>query len=209
MPRQVDIKVCGLTTVEDARIAMDCGADFLGFVLHPASPRFVTAAALSRILDKLPGSPRGIAVFVDEKRKRVEKIASDLGLYAVQLHGDEDAREYADMSVPVWRAVRMYRGAIQPEPASWLATRYVVDAAVSGRYGGTGVRVDWCLAARFAVKFPVMLAGGLTPANVLRAIQVVKPLGVDVASGVEVSPGRKDPARVERFIRAVRRKTDD
>ena len=205
MARYVDIKICGQTTREDARAALDAGADFLGFVLYAKSPRAVTPSALRQILDSLPGRPRAVGVFVNERRAHVETIAADCGLYAVQLHGDERAEEFADMAVPVWRVVRVIEGAVQPAPAAWLAARYLMDASVRGKYGGTGQRADWRESARFAAKYPTMLAGGLTPENVTEAIQRVKPMGVDVVSGVEASPGKKDHGKIERFIQAVRR----
>ena len=204
MSRHMDVKICGLTSIEDARVALDAGADFLGFVLYAKSPRAVTARRLRQIADALPSGARAVAVFVNARRRAVETIARDSRLYAVQIHGDEEAGEFDGMPVPVWRAVRFGAGSWAPAPAAWLAARYVVDAAAPGRYGGSGATADWTAAGGFARKYPVMLAGGLTPGNVLAAIRAVRPLGVDAASGVEAAPGKKDAAKVAAFVNAAR-----
>ena len=204
MSRHMDVKICGLTSREHARVALDAGADFLGFVLYAKSPRAVTARRLREIADALPAGARAVAVFVNARRREIEKIALDCRLYAVQVHGDEKASEFDGLPVPVWRAVRFATGGWTPAPADWLAARYIVDAAAPGQYGGSGATADWAAAGGFARKYPVMLAGGLTPDNVLAAIRAVRPLGVDVASGVEAAPGKKDPAKVAAFVDAAR-----
>lgn len=200
----VDIKICGLTREEDARLAVEEGADFLGFVLYPGSPRFIPATRMARILEKLPGAPVAVAVVVNAPRSEVERLARDLPLAAVQIHGDEPAEEFQNFPVPVWRAVRQEAGHWRPDPATWPAARYVVDAAPPGVYGGSGVTADWASASVLARAVNVMLAGGLTPQNVRAAVTLVQPAGVDVSSGVETAPGRKDPVRLKTFIRAVR-----
>jgi len=204
MPRKTDIKICGLTNLTDARAAWEAGADFLGFVLYRRSPRGITARTLRRIRDRLPAGPRCIGVFVNEPGEEVLRVAADCGLYAVQLHGDEPARDFAQLPLRIWRAVRLARGRSNPAPKSWPADRYVLDAAVPGAYGGTGKLTDWRRAAELAGKHPVMLAGGLTPANVADAIRQVQPMGVDVASGVEKAPGKKDIRKLISFIAAAR-----
>jgi phosphoribosylanthranilate isomerase len=130
-------------------------------------------------------------------------------LYAVQIHGDETAGEFRGAGLTVWRAVRLGGGTYRPDPASWPAERYVVDAAVPGQYGGTGRPADWQAASALARRFPVMLAGGLTPRNVADAVRAVRPVGVDVASGVEIEPGRKDRRKVAAFIGAARQATSE
>ena len=204
MPRTLDIKICGLTNLADARAAQAAGADFLGFVLYRKSPRGISAGTLRRILDHLPGAPRAIGVFVNEAREEVIRIAEDCGLYAVQLHGDEAADAMLPLPVRVWRAVRLGRSRVEPAPKSWPVERYVLDAAAPGLYGGTGRQVDWVRAGAVARKYPLMLAGGLTPENVAEAIRQVRPLGVDVAGGVEKAPGKKDHRKLKAFIAAAR-----
>ncbi len=201
----MDIKICGLTNIDDARAARDAGADFLGFVLYSRSPRGISETALRNIADELDGSCRLVGVFVNELPDRVALIASDCGLCAVQLHGDELHREFAGLPVPVWRSVRLLHDeAPDPAPDQWPAARYVVDSFIPGVYGGTGVKADWGYAAALAKSFPVMLAGGLTRENVAEAIGVVQPVGVDAASGIEREPGRKDHAKIKAFIAAAR-----
>jgi phosphoribosylanthranilate isomerase len=200
----MDIKICGLTNYEDARAALALGADFLGFVLYAKSPRGIDVACLAAICRRLPAAARKIAVFVNEDPVRVREVALELGLFAVQIHGEEEKDCFWGRPVTVWRAVRHVAGAWQPDPARWIAQRLVVDAAAPRAYGGTGQVADWKAAARLAVERPVMLAGGLTPENVAEAIKAVQPLGVDVASGVEAAPGKKDKGKIKAFIQRVR-----
>ena len=205
MNHKTEIKICGLTNLPDARMAMDAGADYLGFVLYERSRRRITPGALRRLLDRLPAGARAIAVFVNARRELVEILARDCRLYAIQLHGDERLADWIDMPVPVWRAARLQHGKPDPAPDQWPTARYVLDATVPGRYGGTGRTADWAKAAKLARQAPLMLAGGLTQNNVAEAIRIVAPLGVDTASGVEKAPGKKDHRKVAAFIQAVKK----
>ncbi|MCE9613020.1 MAG: phosphoribosylanthranilate isomerase [Lentisphaerae bacterium] len=200
----IDIKICGLTTRDDARAALEAGADYVGFVVYPKSPRHVSPTALRHLLEREGGITRAVGVFVNMTARDVATVADDCGLVAVQVHGDEDAAGFAGLARPVWRAVHLRSGTWQPAPEQWPAARYVVDATVPGQYGGTGVQADWDEAARLARARTIMLSGGLTPENVAGAIRRVRPTGVDVSSGVELSPGRKDHAKVAAFIQAAR-----
>jgi len=204
MHKATEIKICGLTNLPDARMALAAGADYLGFVLYERSPRRITPGALRRLLDRLPAGARAIAVFVNAPRELAEMLARDCRLHAVQLHGDERLADWIDMPVPVWRAARLRHGQPDPAPDQWPTARYVLDATVPGRYGGTGRTADWAKAAKLSQLVPLMLAGGLTQNNVAEAIRIVAPLGVDTASGVEKAPGKKDRRKVAAFIRAVR-----
>jgi phosphoribosylanthranilate isomerase len=199
----VSIKICGLTSLDDARRAVELGADYLGFVLYRKSPRYVPAPRLQAIAEALPERARMVGVFVNEAPAIVRQLAHACRLHAVQVHGDEDAGDFGGMPVPVWRAVRLVEGRWTPDPAAWSVDRYVMDATTT-EYGGSGVRVDWDEAAGFAHARRAMLAGGLDATNVAEAIRRVRPLGVDVASGVESGPGVKDPRKVAAFIEAAR-----
>ena len=200
----VEIKICGLTNRVDAQAAIDMGADYLGFVLYPESPRAVTPEQLVDLLAGLRGEYRAVGVFVNESCESVERVVESCGLHAAQVHGDESAEAFSGTGCVLWRALWVEDGLCRPDPAAWPAARYVVDASVPGLYGGTGVTADWEQAARVAESVQVMLAGGLTADNVAEAIRVVSPAGVDVSGGVERRPGKKDPAEIERFIAAVR-----
>ena len=196
----MDIKICGLTTADDALAAAEAGADYEGFVLYAASRRGVSAAAVRAIMDRVGHRLRAVGVFVNAPRDEVARVALDCGLHAVQLHGDERPEDFAGLPVPVWRAVRVSTEAARPDPAGWQAARYVMDAAVSGAYGGTGVVADWPARGMPGPPLPRHAGRGPTPDNVAEAIRAVRPLGVDVAGGVESAPGIKDRARVRRFI---------
>ena len=197
------IKICGLTSLADARWAFEAGADYLGFVLYSKSPRAVTARLVAAIADGLPRDARLVGVFVNEAPILVKEIAEACGLAAVQLHGDEDSGDVAGLTVPVWRAIRWKAGIWSPAPAAWKPERFLMDAH-SRSYGGTGAKTDWEAAAAFAAGHRAMLAGGLDAVDVGEGIRRVKPLGVDVSSGVEQAPGKKNYKKVAAFIKAAR-----
>ncbi len=200
----VDVKICGLTNRDDALQALDAGADYLGFILYAKSPRYIAAADLRRLLEGLGRPVQAVGVFVNLAPHDVQVVAMDCGLAVVQIHGDEAGAGFTEVTAPVWRALRRCEGGWQPGPEQWPAVRYVVDATVPGEYGGTGVLADWNAAAVLAETRATMLSGGLNAENVAEAVRRVRPVGVDVSSGVEASPGKKDPARVAAFIRAAK-----
>lgn len=201
----LEIKICGLTNAGDVRAALEAGADYLGFVLYARSPRAVTPAVLEEILATTGAAPRSVGVFVNTPADEVLDTVMRCGLAVAQIHGDEAASDFHGMPVPVWRAVSAANGAWTPPPATWpQANRYVVDAAVPGQYGGTGSTADWPLAAALAREVPVMLAGGLNPENIGNAVLRIRPLGVDVSSGVELRPGVKSHPALRAFITAAR-----
>ncbi len=203
----IRVKICGITNAEDAVTAVEAGADALGFVFYRESPRYIQPQVVSRIVASLPPFILGVGVFVNEDIKKVRDLMDRCGLALAQLHGDEDAAYCEGLGRPVLRGIRLrdrgsllsmaeYRGRA-------LVRGFVVDAFSDSAYGGTGLVADWTLAAEAAQAAKVLLAGGLTPENVGEAIRYVKPYGVDVSSGVEASPGKKDPAKIQAFIRAV------
>ncbi len=210
---EVAIKICGLTNMDDARHAWRAGADLLGFVLVPGTPRTIapdTAAALVRALRETGCAATMVGVLAYEPpdhgahrraRPTVAAIAAGCGFDLVQLHGDPPPSKVADLGVPAL-IVRRVRGAIDwASLAAYRAWGYVLDGCAPGRLGGTGVTWDWSLAASRPDGFGrVLVAGGLTPDNVAGAVRAARPWGVDVSSGVEAAPGRKHPERVARFI---------
>jgi phosphoribosylanthranilate isomerase len=200
------VKICGITRLEDAMTAAELGARALGFNFYRKSKRFIEPEQAAEIIEELPGHVLKAGVFVNEAAEEIERIDTLCDLDLIQLHGDESpgfCRQWGDRVV---RAVRLASENDLQQLAEYTFARMVlVDAALRGAYGGTGMVADWQLAAR-AKEFglPVILAGGLTPANVCKAIQAVDPFGVDVAGGVESAPGIKDPEKIRQFMRGVR-----
>ena len=198
------IKICGITRPEDARAAAACGATAIGLVFWPRSPRAVDRAAAAEIVAALPSSVMPVGVFVDAPMAELNETAEAVGLGAVQLHGDETAVAARAVTWPIFRSATLQTaGRVR---AYWPPeTVLLLDAHDPERRGGTGVTVDWGGAARLAVAGRMILAGGLAPDNVAKAIARVRPWGVDVSSGVEASPGRKDQDWMARFVDAARR----
>jgi phosphoribosylanthranilate isomerase len=201
------VKICGLTNLEDALTAANAGAGLLGFIFHPASPRSISPRDCSRIIARLQQSGfkgRSVGVFVNQPVERVWAVLEECGLDLAQLSGDEpvgdlqalDRRAYKALRAPSLADARRYAQGAAP-PALLL------DAHHPALYGGTGRTADWKLARLIAARFPILLAGGLNPANLAEAIAQVHPWGVDVASGVESSPGRKDHHKVLAFVRTA------
>jgi phosphoribosylanthranilate isomerase len=197
------LKVCGMTRVEDAQHAVAHGATAIGFVFWPRSPRHVSPDQAAAIVAKLPRSVMTVGVFVNETFDDVQAVVERTGIAVVQLHGDERAAGVSALRVPVIRSLTLDNAdAVGQE---WPAgTTFLLDAADPVRRGGTGRRVDWKSAADVAARRRVILAGGLTAENVADAIAQVRPWGVDVSSGVEASPGVKNPDAVAAFLASAR-----
>ncbi len=195
----VRVKICGITQADDAAIACDAGADALGFNFFRGSRRYVEPATAAAIVRDLVGRACMVGVFVDAARDEVERIADLVGLDALQFHGDENPQYCEGWSRKVIKAVRI-QDAGSVAHARRYATEFVLaDAYTPGEHGGTGQTFAWDLLSDFD-RSRLVLAGGLTPDNVGRAIREVRPYAVDVASGVESAPGRKDADKVRRFI---------
>ena len=219
------VKICGTTSVEDAALAVEAGADALGFVFWEGSPRRVTPQAAGRIVAALPEKVEKVGVFVDEDIERVWQVVEEAGLTAVQFHGHETprlmkrflergrlddeartARTWVFKAIPVggepYSALRYVTGAEE------VLKAVLLDSAGGRAPGGTGRAFDWQAAQGFALelgqRFRLVLAGGLKPENVGRALALLHPWGVDVVSGVERAPGRKDPAKVRAFVQAAK-----
>jgi len=199
------IKICGIKTANDAIAAMEAGADLIGFNFYPKSPRFIEVGMCRNIMSVMRtyGRVPCVGVFVNASIGEIHATMETLGLSLAQLHGDETPEI---MNALHDKAFKAFRGI--PEQVDGFARQtapaLLVDASVNGAYGGTGVKADWNRAAELAKKYPLVLAGGLTPENVAEAVRQVKPWGVDVASGVESAPGKKDPNRMKAFVKAVR-----
>jgi phosphoribosylanthranilate isomerase len=196
------VKMCGITRLEDALACVEAGAAAVGFNFWPESKRHVPLAQATEIAAALPRGVLRVGVFVRASPDEVRAAVTGARLDAVQLHGDEDPADYVRVGVPLWQVLRLE--ATLPEAVSAHASALLLDARVKG-FGGSGRTFDWSLAQgarRYGV--PLWVAGGLTPGNVGEVVRRVAPEGVDVASGVESSPGLKDPALIRAFMAAVR-----
>ena len=198
------VKVCGVTRPDDARLAVDAGASAIGVIFWPGSPRVVSVARASEIFAVVPDGVLKVGVFVDQPRSFVESAVRMAQLDAIQLHGREIPSDY-NLGCLVLKSVAVGAGFAAASLAE-MPSRVVplLDAADERLKGGTGATIDWTLAATAARVRSVVLAGGLTPANVREAIRAVQPFAVDVSSGVETAPGRKSPDLVRAFLAAVR-----
>jgi len=197
------LKICGITRLTDALHAVEQGATAVGFVLWPRSPRAVSVERAAEIIAELPSHVMAVGVFVNEPVDGIRAIAKRTRLTAVQLHGDEPPAYAEALDWPVIRAVSV--GEIGEASQAWSPeTALLLDNIDPVRRGGTGAVIDWSEAADLAQKRRVVLAGGLTPANVASAIRAVRPFGVDVSSGVESAPGVKDFGKVTQFIANAR-----
>lgn len=203
------IKICGIKTVSEALAAMEAGADLIGFNFYPKSPRYIDVGRCRDIMSVMRkyGHIVYVGVFVNVPTAVICATLETLGLSLAQFHGDETPEMLHALD---GKAFKAFRGV--PEHIDGFARQtppaLLVDASVKGAYGGTGITADWKGAAELAKKYPLLLAGGLTPENVAEAVDRVKPWGVDVASGVEATPGVKDVSRMKAFVNAVKETVD-
>jgi phosphoribosylanthranilate isomerase len=201
----VRIKICGITNLEDALLAAELGAQALGFIFYAKSPRSLEPEAAREIIRQLPPLVLSVGVFVNEEAALVRDLAARVGLDWVQLHGQESPEYCRSLGRRVLKGFRIkdedslkelpaYHGAVQA---------LLLDTYKQGQTGGTGEAFDWELAVRAKEYGPIVLAGGLTAANVAHAVAAVRPQAVDVASGVEAAPGKKDPEKLRAFFKAI------
>jgi phosphoribosylanthranilate isomerase len=197
------VKVCGITTYKDAQYAIDCGATYLGFIVYKKSPRYCPPETITDIISKLNCSCNYVGVFVNESIDTINQIVQTTGLTHVQLHGDESPDSCRQVNRHVIKALR-----IRSQDDLMVINDYsntveavLLDTFVDGKFGGTGLPFDWTLTKHLPTDTcPIFLSGGLTSHSVQRAIDIVKPFGVDVSSGVERQPGIKDHNKLKQFI---------
>ena len=202
----VRIKICGVRRPMDVAACVTAGVDAIGFNLWPSSPRYVVPRAAAELVAQVPPSILTVGVFVNAAPDEVERAIELARFQAIQLHGDENPRHYSHLPVEIIQVVRIASsGALPEQPADACVKRVLLDAHVAG-YGGSGRKFDWGLIplAKERLQREVLVGGGLTADNVLEAIRIGRPWGVDVASGVEASPGTKDPQKIQAFVAAVR-----
>lgn len=197
----IKIKICGITNLEDALVAIDAGADALGFVFHPRSPRHVFPEQAAAIIRHLPPFVQTVGLFVDETVETVNQTADQCGLDVVQLHGDESPAFCGSVRRRVIKAFRVKDVTSLDPMKEYRVSAFLLDAWSPSAHGGTGQTFNWEVAACAAHSGRIILAGGLTSDNVADAIRQVRPYGVDVSSGVEASAGKKDTDKVREFIR--------
>ena len=204
------VKICGITNLEDARHAVECGADMLGFNFYSKSPRYISPESARSIIDDVRDKVQTVGVFVNEEIYQIYEATLASKIKTIQLHGDESID--CELEIMVWTGLDVIKAIRTSVPFDerWLDSEYdasiLIDSGSPGLFGGTGEKADWTKAKEIASENPhVYLAGGLDCYNVADAIRIVRPYAVDVASGVESSPGKKDPSKVAAFIDAVRK----
>lgn len=212
------IKICGITNLDDALTATEAGADALGFVFYEGSPRKVDVETARAIVTELPKHVEKVGVFVNGIEDQICRTVDRAGLTAVQMHGDNEDPRVADLLVSQRPQLKILAGVSmqRPNPEGWammwspdVVHAYLLDSGTSSKPGGTGKTFDWTASASGIAVIKrlgkVIVAGGLRPSNVCDALSVLQPFGVDVSSGVETRPGKKDPDKVRAFVEAVRR----
>jgi phosphoribosylanthranilate isomerase len=198
------VKICGITSLDDALWATEAGADALGLIFVEGTPRYVTPAAAAAIVAGLPPFVCPVGVFWDHAPTHVAAIVAECGLGAVQLHGAEPPEVVAATPVPVLKSIKLRDAQDLAQLDRYKPAAFLLDSPARWSEGEARVPISWTLAREATSRGRVILAGGLTPETVSEAVRTARPWGVDVNSGVEASPGRKDPAKVERFIRSAR-----
>lgn len=196
------VKICGITNLEDALHAVRCGADALGFVFYSGSPRWISHEKARVIIGELPPFVTTVGLFVNQPTEEVRRVVDFCRLDVIQLHGDEPPEVCQDLApCRVVKALRLRDAGSLDGLEHYPVSAVLLDAWVPDQFGGTGHRCDWQLAAEVASERTTILAGGLEPDCVAHAVRQVRPYAVDVSSGVESAPGRKDPDKVAAFIR--------
>src|ERR1043165_5905149 len=198
----VRIKICGMTNLDDALAAVDAGAHALGFMFYEASPRCLTHRAAADIIRALPPFVAKVGVFVNPSSEGVAQAIAECGLDTLQFHGDETPEFCLGFGLKTIKAFRIRAAESLQALAAFPTDAWLLDSFVAGQLGGTGAQFnwEWSAEAARAGQRKILLAGGLTPENVARAVQQVRPYGVDVSSGVESKPGKKDAQKMKSFI---------
>jgi len=198
------IKLCGITSLDDARRCVDAGVDALGFIFVPGTPRHVTAETAARIIETLPPFVTPVGVFWDHPAGQVKAIAEECRLGALQFHGDAAPEDLLEHRLPLIKTLKVAGAADLARMPEYRVAAFLLDSPARWSEGAARPPIPWDVAAVAARRHPVLLSAGLTPDNVALAVRRVRPYGVDVNSGVEARPGRKDPAKVRRFVAEAR-----
>jgi phosphoribosylanthranilate isomerase len=199
------VKICGITNQDDSLFAVQCGAAALGFIFYPPSPRYITPEDARKIISALPDEVVKVGVFVNEKTEEIKRVMEYCTLDMIQLHGDESpelCRQF--LSSVVIKAVDLKNDDDLNNACCYGVAAILADSRHAGLYGGTGKKADWELAFALKKKMPLILSGGLNEGNIAEAMKTVAPAALDLNSGVEVSPGKKDHAKLARIFDIVR-----
>lgn len=199
------VKICGITNIDDALLAAKLGADALGFIFYPKSPRYVSPQTAGEIIRQLPPFVERVGVFVDENLAKIEQVVEQTGITTVQLSGQESPEFCHQLRFPVIKTFRVHAGSVIPEITEYHVQGYLFDAYDPYLPGGTGKTCDW-KTAKTAKKFGhLILAGGLKAKNITEALEYVQPYGVDICSGVEKVPGQKDHDKLRQIFTIINR----
>ncbi|MGE5172719.1 MAG: phosphoribosylanthranilate isomerase [Betaproteobacteria bacterium] len=201
----IKIKICGITNLEDALFAAECGADALGFNFYRKSPRYIAPEKAAEIMAQLPPFIVPVAIFVNEREEKIRNTQFTTGIKVIQFHGDERPEFCERFATRVIKAFQVKDKESLQQMAHYHVSAFLLDSYRDGVHGGTGETFDWHLAVVAKTFGRVILAGGLTPDNVVEAVKLVQPYAVDAASGVEKDKGIKDHAKLKKFITEVRR----
>ena len=197
------VKVCGITNLDDAICCIDTGTDALGFIFYKNSPRNISPQAAAKIIQKIPPYVTPVGVFVNERREIIQRTISETGIRIVQLSGDEMPEQCLGYDVKVWKAFRIRHEQEVDHVRQFTISAAMLDGASGNLYGGSGMRADVSVARAIKQYHPLILAGGLNPENIADAILSVQPYGVDVSSGLESSPGKKEFSKVQKFFEKI------
>jgi len=198
------VKICGITNIDDALYAAELGADALGFIFVKSSPRYIAPKAARKIIQELPPFIVPVGIFIDVPQEEIIGVIEQTGIRCVQLHGNETPKQLAGFPVPVYKSFRVDSSFNPDILRRYKGSAYLLDTKIPGELGGTGQTFDWRIAVKAKEYGRIILAGGLNPANVLEAIQKVQPYAIDVNSGVESAPGKKDKNKLEQLFKTIR-----
>jgi phosphoribosylanthranilate isomerase len=198
------IKICGITNLDDALLAAELGADALGFIFVKTSLRRIRPSTARKIIQELPPFVTPVGVVADAEHDEILELIDETGVRCVQLHGNESPKQLAKFPVPVYKSFRVDKEFNLETLRRYKGSAYLLDTHVDGALGGTGKTFDWDVAIKAKAYGRIILAGGLNPENILEAIQTVQPYAVDVNSGVESAPGKKDKNKLEQLFKTIR-----
>jgi phosphoribosylanthranilate isomerase len=203
------VKICGITNLDDALLAAELGADALGFIFVKNSPRRIRPGAVRKIIQELPPFVVPVGVVAGAEHDEILELIDETGICCVQLHGNESPKQLAKFPVPVYKSFRVDKEFDLETLRRYKGSAYLLDTQVDGTLGGTGKTFDWEIAVEAKAYGRIILAGGLNPENILEAIQKVQPYAVDVNSGVESMPGKKDRNKLEQLFKNIRSVQND